>query len=843
MLGLALQTLRGRRHSFLGTFVALAFAVALLIACGILVQSGLQSDAGAARYAATPLVIAGDDEMRAPATGDRISLPEPPRLPAALGDRLAGVDGVSSVVPDRSIPATVATAGGRVLAAPDDDRVFAHGWSSAALTPYALVRGRAPSSDAEVVLDSRLAAAGDVTVGEEVRIASTDGTRTYRAVGVARAAPAAPAAVFVTDTLSARLAADPGMVDALGVLLENGADPDQVAARVREVVGDQARLLTGGDRGRAGAREDVRRNDDLVELGSAFAGTAVLLAIFVVAATLGLSVMQRGREIALLRAIGATPRQVRRLLIREAFVIALAAGLVAVLPGILLGAGLFHALRTAGIGAESATLAVGPVPPLIAVATGMVSAGIAAWMAGRRASRLRPTAALGESAIEPRRVGFIRLLLGVVFLAGGGYLCVTAMSQDSAVATDAAGGVVITLVVAVALLGPILGRVAAALVGPGIAATSPTSGFLARASLRSYARRFAAASTPLAMTVAFAVATVGIVTVYADATEEQTRDRALADRVLSGPSGVPDELLDEVRALPGVTAVTALLPTESAAVTHALGGPQFAFVPTVGISPDGIDRTLDLDAQTGSLAALERDTVALSDDHASALRADVGDEVTLWLGDGQRIAPRVVATYASALGFGDVILPRDTIAAHVAAPIAAQALVTYDGGQAATVDAGLRRLADATPGVRVGDRRSLEAEEADTAGWVDFLILGVLIAFCAISVVNTLVMATAERSRELALLRLVGATAGQVTRMLRWEALAVIGLGLVVGLAIAAATLVPFSLAIAGSALPYLPVPFLVGVIALAAALGLAATELPARAALRQNPADVIGGG
>jgi putative ABC transport system permease protein len=847
MLRLALQTLRGRRHGFVGAFVALAFAVALLTACGILVQSGAQGDARVDRYAATPIVIAGDDTMRAPLGRDaeRVPLPEPRRLPAALGDRVAGVEGVSRVVSDRSIPATVAT-GGRVLAAPDGERVFAHGWSSAALAPYTFVGGRAPGSDAEVVLDARLATVGEVAVGEEVRIASTDGTRRYSVVGLARTAPAAPAAVFVTDALAARLAADPGQVDALGVLLDEGATSEAVAPRVRDVVGEQARVLTGDERGRAAAREDVRRNNDLVAFAGAFGGTAVILAIFVVAATLALSVLQRSREIALLRTIGAKPRQVRRLLIRETVVVALAAGLIALAPGVLLGAGLFHALRDQGIGAETTTLKIGWAPPAIALATGLVAACLAAWLAGRRASRIRPTVALAEAALEPRRVGWIRLLLGTAFLAGGVFICATAMSQQGDAGAEASVGVVMTLMVAVGLLGPLLARVAAAIAGPLIAAASSTSGFLAQASLRTRARRLAAASTPLALTVAFSVAVVGTLTVEAQATREQSRERVLADRVLTGPGGLPAELLGEVRALPGVTTVTDLLPTQAAAIVHGFDGTQFAFLPTVGVSPDGIDHTLDLDVSHGSLAALAPGTVALSDDRARSLRVNVGERVPLWLGDGHRIRPRVVATYASALGFGDIMLPRDTIAAHVADPIAAQALVTYDAADAATVDAGLRRLAGATPGVRVADPRTIQAEQADEAetnSWVNYLILGVLIAFCAIAVVNTLIMATAERSRELALLRLVGATATQVTRMLRWEALAVIGLGLVVGFAISAATLVPFSLAVADTPLPYLPVPFLLGVVALAAALGLAATELPARAALRQNPADVIGAG
>jgi putative ABC transport system permease protein len=124
---------------------------------------------------------------------------------------------------------------------------------------------------------------------------------------------------------------------------------------------------------------------------------------------------------------------------------------------------------------------------------------------------------------------------------------------------------------------------------------------------------------------------------------------------------------------------------------------------------------------------------------------------------------------------------------------------------------------------------------------LNYLMIAVLLAFIAVAAANSLVMATGERSRELALLRLAGATPRQVTRLLRGEALAVIGFGVLLGLAVAAATLVPFSLATAETALPYLPWQVLAGVIAGAAVLGLAASELPARNALRRDPVEVLG--
>jgi putative ABC transport system permease protein len=852
MLRLALQTMRARRRGFVGAFVALGFAVALVTACGILVESGTRAAAPVQRYAAVPVVVAANQTVpvkRGEGEGsvESFLLPERARIPVVLAQRVAGVDGVRAVTEDRSIPATVATADGRLLAGPDGGPVVGHGWSSAALTPYGLAAGRAPGSPGEVVLDATLAARSDLGVGTQVRITSTNGTGGYTVVGLARPPRGRgwQGAVFVTDALAARLSADPARLDALGVHLEDGADPRLVAQRVRRMVGGQVGAFTGHDRGSVESLAATRRNEELISLGGAFGGFAVLLAIFVVAATLGLSVLQRGRELALLRAVGAKPRQVRRLLLGEAAVVALAAGLVGLVPGALLGWFLFDQLQRRGIGAETASLVIGPLPVVVAVGVGLVTACLAAWIAGRRAARIRPTAALAEAAVEPKRVGVVRLLLGFGFLAGGVLLSATANALHGEAAAAASFMVVMVLMVAVGLLGPALARMAAAGYGPVIAALFPTGGFLAMANVRTRARRFASASTPIALGVALSLALIGSVTVPARATVEQSRHRVLAERVVAAPGGLPAGLLDEVRALPGVAAATSVLPTEVGTRYRAFDGPTFEFLPAVGVSRRGIDRTLDLGVREGSVAALPTDGVAVWVDRARSLGVGVGDPVSLRLGDGAPATLRVVATYASNLGLGEFVLPREAVAAHVSVPMDGRMLVSYaDGADAAALDARLATLAEHTPGLSVVDRaamRAADAEQARVSGWVNYLMIAVLLAFIAVAAANSLVMATGERARELALLRLVGATSRQVTRMIRVEALAVIGFGVLLGLAIAAATLVPFSLAIAETAVPSLPWQVLVGVLAGATVLGLGASELPARNALRRDPVEVIG--
>ena len=181
---------------------------------------------------------------------------------------------------------------------------------------------------------------------------------------------------------------------------------------------------------------------------------------------------------------------------------------------------------------------VSPLPPMIAIGAGAFTAALAAWLAGRRAARIGPTAALTEAVLEPKQIGRVRLLLGLGFLAGGAALCVTALSLQGESAAAASLGVVMILLIAVGLLGPFVARIAAGAVGPGVAALFPTSGVLAMANIRTRARRFASTSTPIALG-AISFTLIGIVTVEASATEKQSRERILADRAVTAPGGLP----------------------------------------------------------------------------------------------------------------------------------------------------------------------------------------------------------------------------------------------------------------------------------------------------------------
>jgi putative ABC transport system permease protein len=815
MLRFALLNGRGRISTFAGALVALIASSALVMAGGMPFEAALRTQPPVERYAGAAAVVTGQQVV---GTEDAVVLGERARVDSSLAGRLAGVAGVRAAIADVSAPARL---GNRAT--------VAHGWSSAALTPYVLSAGRAPAGPDEVVTGYRAA------LGAKLRLASTEAARDVTVVGVAR--PRRPVerqtAIFLADDEAARLGGHPGRSDAIGVLAGPGFD----ASRLRDVAGN-AKVLTGDARGRAEYPELLQTRTELIAVTAAFGGLALFIAIFVVAGTMGLSIQQREREIALLRAVAATPSQIRRMISWEAVIVGLIGSAAGILPGAILGRALAEGLVRHGVAPPNLTVSAGWLPIAAAVGGGVIAALLAVLGAGRRASRVPPTAALTNAAVEPRLLGPGRVIGGLLSLAGAVPLlavATTTSAPDTAAATSEMTA--LFLIAAVGFLGPIVARLAAGVLGPPLARLSPVGGFLASANLRTATRRFSSASTPLMLTVGLSCTLLFSSTTVDHAVTQQRHAGLTGELAITstGP-GLPAGTLADVRATPGVRSAAALTPT-------TLG-------PSLRVSDDVIPAQvlsggqgggIDVGVTAGSLAALRGDAIALGRRRADAAHAGIGDRVPVMLGDGTRTHAKVVAIYTRALGFGDALLAPELAAGHQTSPLLGTILVQT--AEPAAVARRLRALATRYPGLRVNDRASLASvadADREINRWLGPLFVAIIFAFTSIAVVNTLAMIALQRGRELGLLRLVGGTARQVRSMARWEAGLIITIGLGLGLAIAASALLPLSQALTGSILPHVPLDQLAAILGVSALLALLALALPTRRALRSRPIEAI---
>ncbi|MGW8888828.1 FtsX-like permease family protein [Streptomyces sp. NPDC055749] len=849
MLRYALHTVRDRKGGFLGAFLALMCAAALITACGTLLETGLRGKIATERYAATPLIVSADQNVHRTTVKHKGNgktkvkhkakpVAERAWLPAATADRVRAVEGVSKVLTELTFLAEPLVPNG--AGGPSARPSYGHAWTSAPLTPFALTAGSAPASADEVVIDRELARRAGLEPGDRLTVQSTGNPSPYRISGIA--APAAPAAhdglrrqtsLFFSTAEAERLAAHPGQVTALGVIPAPGADLADLERQVKQALeGTTAQVSTGDARGPVEFLDAAGARIKLVSMGGAMGGTSLLVAVLVVVGTFALSIQQRHRELALLRAIAATSRQVRRLLCREALLVGAAAGILGSLAGLPLARWLHS--RFIDIGAVPATLerTSGILPMLAAFAVTLVGAWAAARISGSRISRIKPAEAMAEAAAERQRPAWGRLVAGLVLLAGGIVLVsVLAVLRTEAASTPVTFLAVVVLATAVSLLGPVLVKGALVVLAVPLRLSGP-GGSLAASNVRGNATRMAAVVTPLTLLIGMTCTVLFVQPTLSDAARAQAREGTQATSVLvaDGP-GVPPAAAEAVREMEGVVAATEVVRT-----TVRVGLEKYA---AQGVTGAGLARTWDPDVTSGSLAdfAAGSRTAAISELAADRLDLRPGDRLELHLGDGTPASLTVAAVYARGLGFGDLTLPHDLVARHVDNPLAATVLVAGDRDRADIAG----RLKD-FPGVAVlapADVDRLQADRQQQNAEVNYLAMGLVLAFTAIAVVNTLAMSVSERIRELAMLRLAGATRRQVLRMLRIEALTVLLIAAVLGSGISLAVLTAFSIGMTGSAAPAVVPTAYAAVLGAAALLALVATALPGRLALRPRPVEV----
>ncbi|MDS0134067.1 MULTISPECIES: ABC transporter permease [unclassified Amycolatopsis] len=809
MFKLALRTLRLRKGGFLATFVAVFFGALVVSACGGLMETGIRSETPVQRLAAAPIVVGGQQTIELPEDDpatlepddkhkfENAPLPERVRLDAALAGRLRAVPGVTGVVGELSFPAQIGAAS-----------ALGHAWDSAVLTPYTLT-GAAPKPG-EVVADAGLGLA----VGDTLPIAAHGSVSPFRISGIAQAPqPMRDAAVFFAASDAERLSGHPDRFDTIGVF---GGD----VAAVTAAVGDAGVVATGVDRGAFEFPETGKSGENLIVLAAVSGGLSAMVMVFVVAGTLTLSTQQRQRELALLRAIGTTPRQLRRMVLGEALVVALLAVGGAVALGPVLGEWLFGQLADHHVVPDVLRFEQGWVPAVVAAGASLLAVVGAAFVAGRRASRIRPTEALAEAAVERRWLTPIRLITAILCFGGGTALgIVTVAVMTGPVAASTAGPAVMLWAFGLAAISPGVTKLMATLLRWPVTALTGVNGRVALRNTRVGAVRAAGAVTPIMLAVGIATANIYLQTTQEAVSNQAYTEDLRADAVVAGPSGLDPSVLGRVRATPGVASASEYVTSTVFVEKPFDSGQHDDGRPALGVSE------------------LTENAVEVP----STLGHRVGDTLSLRLGDGTQVDVRVTAVVDQRPGFERLVLPADLLAPHTSLGLAPQLLVqAAPGVDSATLTARLREATAGLP-VLVGDRGTLIAAHAkgnEVGAWVNYLLVGMILAYTVISVVNTLVTATARRRREFGVQRLSGFTRGQVLRMAGVEGGLIATIAVLLGTLVAAGAIVPFCLVVTGSVLPSGPVAIYLAVLAIAVVLALVAILVPAWAATRGRAVD-----
>ncbi|MFF3528531.1 FtsX-like permease family protein [Streptomyces rubiginosohelvolus] len=829
MLMLALRGIRLRWVTFVGSFLALVLGVGLIAATGLALAATFDApERGPERFAAAPVVVRADGLLRVDTpTGTRTSpVDRPGPVPPGLAAQLAAL---GRTVEDRSFPVDVMDP----HPGQDDDARVGHPWSVAAAAPYRLATGRAPAAPGDVVVTTGTGGPR-LRTGDRVRVRTPAGSEARTVVGTV-AGRGFEDAVFFTDDEAARISPD---IEALVVHAD--------ATAVRDALGPDSGMdvLTGHDRRHADPDPD-RDARALVSV-NALLGTAAGITLFVsaavVASTFSYAVAQRRREFGLLRTAGATPGQIRRTVLAESVLV----GVAASAAGTLLGAEgaplLVRRMTEAGLAPSWFALGDPSWPLHTAFWTGVSVATAAALVSCHRAGRTAPTEALREAAVDSRVMPVSRWAAAVLVLLLGLGLPALALATDPGDLLGRKSYITrpMILIVGCALLAPVLVRPVGRLLTWLPARLPGATGVLVRENTAAGVRRTAAVAAPVLITVALAASLTGTVATLEEARATEARTATTADFVVTpGQEGRPlaPAFLERVRDIDGAV-VSA---SRSTAVTVLEENTALVSSEARAVDPARLAAVAKLPVTAGRLADLDDDTIVVNEEW---LTTRVGDRVTVWLGDGSERSLRIAAVLATGTGDNGVyVTPRNAGGADVdridveVAP----------GGDRRAVAAALDTAA-ADTGTRVATRAEWLAPTApgpdDHTRTGLRMILGIALLSTATALANTLVMATSGRGRDLAVLRLAGATVPQVLRLVVAEAVAAVGVGAVLGGVVAAVNLlvVRCALALLGvTSAVVVPWAMLGLVVAAAALLAAGSAVLPALSALRTRPVELAG--
>ena len=709
------------------------------------------------------------------------------------------------------------------------------------LNPFQVREGRGPRSAGEIVIDAATAKSTGFEVGDRVKVQTNAGVGEYELVGIAGFgkvdSPAGASYVFFTTAEAQQLLSEPDRFDAVSVVARDGVSQAQVASDIRRALRadhvDDVEVLTG-QQVTEESQSDLRGELSFVtNFFLVFAVVAVVVGSFVIYNSFSIIVAQRTREMALLRAIGASRRQVRRAVVVEA----VAVGLMGSAIGFVLGLGIATGLK--GLLDVDAGLAVLPTAVATAVGCGLVVTVLSALVPARRASKVPPVAAMRHVAVDRSGRSRVRFATG---LAVGGLGVASVVAGATGGELQRVGLGLIGTLVGLLLAGPGVARPVSNALGWPVARLRGITGQLARANAGRNPRR--SASTAQALMIGMGiVAFFMVVNTSIRASIDKTLDEDFAGDFIidsGGLSGIglPHELAVKLGELPEVASAT---PMRYDAAELKGRSQNLTATTSTAFGVFGLDVVQGSDA-------LDLGEVVVLKETATKRHLQVGDTVTLDFLDSGPTRLRVAGIYdgPEASQLGSFILGIDELARHVENDSDYQIMITLADG---TAPAEAKPVLDAvTKPYLSADVQTVDDYSKSIGDQLDVilnLVLGLTvlaIVIAMLGITNTVALSVLERTRELGLLRAVGMSRSQVRAAIRWESVIIALLGTSLGLAFGVLGGWGLVASLKDDGFEVFRVPFgtLTGMTALAAGLGTLAALLPAWRASRLNVLDAI---
>jgi putative ABC transport system permease protein len=708
------------------------------------------------------------------------------------------------------------------------------------LSTIHVVSGRGPRAPNEIVIDKKSADDAGYKPGDTIPVVTKAGRNEYKLTGIVKFgtadSPLGATIVAFTPATASRVLGTPGQFDSIDVKADSGVSQDQVVSNIEaEIKGEpdakNVEVISGVDITKE-SQNNLKDNLSFFNTFLLIFGiVALLVGSFIIFNTFSIIVAQRGRELALLRAIGASERQVLGSVLFEAVLVGLTASIVGFVAGIFLAGGLKALLGALGLDIPAGSIVIPASAFIWSFVTGLLVTVVAAVFPALRAARIPPVAAMRDSALDSSGTSRKRAIAGIVITVVGVAFLLLGLFGNSGLVLVGLGMAIVFL--GVAVLGPIIAGPISAVLGAPIQRVKGITGSLARENAMRNPKRTSATAAALMIGVGL----VGLITVFgasARASVNAALDRSMkADYVVTssgfGPATIPTEAADQLRALPNVELASGIR-TGQAKIEGSVEQVTAA-------DPSKITSLFDLQPTQGSISRLTPNGIALLDTVASDNNLKIGSKVPVEFAQTGTQEFTLESIYKQS-GFTSYVITLDAYEKNFRDQFDSQIYVKTKGGVTPANTASIKKVMHQFPGPDVQTRAEFKASQAGQIN--QFLNLVYVLLFFAIiialfGIANTLGLSIIERRHELGLLRAVGMTRRQLRSSVRWESviIALLGtlLGLVIGVVFAWAMVKAlndqgidkFSLA---------PVQLIV-IVVLAALFGVIAAAWPARRAAK----------
>ncbi len=762
------------------------------------------------------------------------------RAPSAVSalDTILKVKGVSAAVGDMQSYARVIDKDGKPIGQDQGPPTFGGIASESSAGLWSVEDGRLAVGPKEMMLDRETAEKGKFEIGDTVRVNALSGTREFTLVGIANygdvSSPGGATFALFDQPTASEFLLKPGFVDAFLIKGDGTLSDEELAKAIDAALPADAKLetLTGAEITEETTSQIKTVLGFFTTFLTAFSYIALGIGCFVIYNVFSITAAQRQRESALLRAIGASRRQVTNSLLVEALIVGVLGSVIGFVAGIGLSRALSALLNAIGLEIPTSGLTIETGAITRTVLIGTVITILSAILPALRSGRVPPVAAMRDTALDTVQKLTRRVAIGLVLISAGAVGLFAAMN-DAPVAILGLG--VLGVFAGVLVIGPALSKPVAVLLGKPVATLRGVTGAMSQQNAARNPKRTARTAAPVLIGVALVTAFTALAASIKSEIRESIGSSFRGDYALSvnsrGFGGIPISITDQLTQLAEVDKATGV------GFIAAKVGDESPFV--LVFNPKTADGLYDLEMVEGAQKGLTKNEILVEADKALDKNLSVGSSVQVTLVDGRSMQLTVAGTYTDA--YGNYAVSRELFEGSNT-PLF-DSFVYIKSADGVSDESARTAISAVSEDLGIGKLESRDEYIDTQAGQVDqflaliygLLFLSVIIAI--VGIIITLLLSVFERRREIGLLRAVGMTRSQVRTMVRWESVITSLFGAVTGVVLGILTgiVIVVSLNDSGFSAFTLPIANTIIILVGAFVIGVIAAVFPAWRATRTN--------